>query len=382
MDPNSQLLRRFPLVARPRPIAKPVAARIDDLCALADRAQREDDLSAASAVLNQAALIASDCGQAELARRWCHDHANAYLLPARPLGAQAARHALEPLVNLARLHIRDGNGDAAHRILASLFQAVSTRTDTLIDDYPLAASRLTWNGTDHRDVRQWLWGVLLADGTRALTSAGRWRDAYDHLKRHKGIGQRMLDGRQVAIIAHLLAGEAKDARTIITQTASGDPWEEAVTGCLAYLSNAGKPDKTLLDAMLDRYRRLTPTPSLAVFHTRLALSIIDAGDGVDKPESRSLATDLIGQALVIKDAYVAGQLLEHEGILSVIGAQSKAALAGLRGAGGSPCSQSLAVPLDRLLQPLAISSSVIHRLVPAKPSSTEPRPTDHRYRTE
>ncbi|MET8090794.1 hypothetical protein [Micromonospora sp. NPDC005220] len=363
MDPNGLLLRRFPLVARPRPAAKPLSARIDDLCALADRAQREDDLSAASAVLNQAALVASDCGQAELARRWCHDHADAYLLPARPLGAQAARHALEPLVNLARLQIRDGNGDAAHRILADLFHAVSTRTDTLIDDYPLPASRLTRNEDDHRDVRQWLWGVLLADGSRALTSVGGWHDAYEHLKRHKGIGQRMLDGRQVAIIAHLVAGEVKEARTIIAETARGEPWEEAVTACLAYLSNVGDPEKDLLDAMLNSYRRLTPIPSLALFHIRLALSIIDAAGGVDKTESRSLARDLIGQALVTKDAYVAGQLLEHERILSVIDAQSKAVLADMRRAGGSASSQTLAVTLDRLLQPLTISSSVIHRLV-------------------
>ncbi|MGC4770477.1 hypothetical protein ACLQ25_16080 [Micromonospora sp. DT44] len=365
MDPNSQLLRRFPLVARPRPVAKSVAARIDDLCALAELAQREDDLSAASAVLNQAALIASDCGQAELARRWCHDHADAYLLPARPLGAQAARHALEPLVNLARLHIRGGNGHAAHRILANLFRAVSTCTDAMIDDYPLAASKLTRNADDHRDVGQWLWGVLLAEGTRALTSTGRWHDAYDHLKRHKGIGQRMLDGRQVAIIAHLIAGEVKQARTIVAETVSGEPWEEAVTACLAYLSNTGEAEEALLGTMLDSCLRLTPTPSLATFHTRLALSIIDAAGDIDKPGFRSFAAELIGQALVVKDAYMAGQLLEHEGILTVIDAPAEAVLAETLRAGGSPSGYTLAVILDRLLQPLAISTSVIHRLAHA-----------------
>ncbi|MGW9196594.1 hypothetical protein [Micromonospora chersina] len=62
MDPTSHVLRRFPLVARPRPVAKALSIRIDDLSALADRAERESDLAAASAVYNQAGAWAGASG--------------------------------------------------------------------------------------------------------------------------------------------------------------------------------------------------------------------------------------------------------------------------------------------------------------------------------
>ncbi|WP_435820218.1 hypothetical protein [Micromonospora echinofusca] len=363
MDPTSQVLRRFPLVARPRPAAKALTSRVDDLRVLAERADREGDLAAASAVYNQAALIASDCGQAELARQWCHEHADAYL-HALPLGAQAARHALEPLVNLARLHIRDGNGDAALGFLSNLFQAVSSRTDTLIDGRPLLASRLTRTEDDHRQVRQWLWGVLLAEGTRALTSNGRWKEAYDHLQRHNGIGQRMLDGRQVAVIVHVTTDEIERARTIIAETARGEPWEEAVTACLAYLcaKAAGEPEEAFLDALLRSYQRLTPTPSLAVFHTRLGLAVIDAAGQLDHPEVRSLAADLIDQALAFDDAYVARELLGHPSTLAVIDTQSKAGLAEMMQV-GTPCGRLPSDAQEQLLQSLAVSRAAIRRCV-------------------
>ncbi|MBO4140195.1 hypothetical protein J5U46_08575 [Micromonospora tulbaghiae] len=361
MDPNSLILRRFPLVARPRPIAKALTARIDDLRALADRAERGDDLAAASAVYNQAALIASDCSQPELSRQWCREHADAYLR-ALPLGAQAARHALEALVNLARLHIRSGDGDAALRLLTDLFQAVSSRTDALIDGYPLPASRLTRTAEDHREVRQWLWSVLLADGARAHTSAGRWSEAYDHLQRHNGIGRRMLDGRQVAVIAHATAGEIELARTLVAETACGEPWEQSVTACLDYLCGKAAGEETFLDAMLDGYRRLVPTPSLAVFHTRLGLSIIDAAGGVAHPEVRNLAAALINQALAFDDAHVARDLLDHVDIRTVVDAQDEAELVTILQAGGTAGGRLACVAHERLLQALAVSRAVIQRL--------------------
>ncbi|WP_433394106.1 hypothetical protein [Micromonospora sp. KLBMP9576] len=361
MDPTSHLLRRFPLVARPRPAAKALTSRVDDLRVLAKRADREGDLAAASTVYNQAALIASDCGQPDLAWQWCHQHADAYLR-ALPLGAQDARHALEPLVNLARLHIRDGHGDAALGLLSDLFRAVSSRTDTLIDGRPLLASRLTRTEDDHRQVRQWLWGVLLAEGTRALTSNGRWKEAYDHLQRHNGIGQRMLDGRQVAVITHVTAGELESARTMIAETAGGEPWEEAVTACLAYLcaKAAGEPEEAFLDALLRSYRRLTPTPSLAVFHTRLGLAVIDAAGQLDHPEVRSLAADLIDQALAFDDAYVARELLDNRSILTVIDARSMVRLTDIMQA-GTACGRLPTVAQERLLQSLAVSRAAIRR---------------------
>ncbi|MFG1661383.1 hypothetical protein ACGFIY_33290 [Micromonospora chersina] len=360
MEPTSQALRRFPLVPRPRPAAKALSTRVDDLCALADRADRLSDLSAASAVYNQAALIASDCGQPELARQWCHHHADAYLRNL-PLDAQAARHALEPLVNLARLHTRDGNGDAALGLLTDLYQAVSSRTDTPIDGQPLPASRLTRTEDDHRQVRQWLWAVLLADGTRALTIVGRWKEAHDHLQQNNGIGQRMLDGRQVAVIAHATTGQIERARSLIAETVAGEPWEEAVTVCLAYLCSkeAGDPEAAELGALLRSHRQLTSTPSLAVFHNRLGLTVIDAASGVDHPDVRCLAADLINQALTSDDAYIARDLLQHRDILTVVDASSKAKLAEILQTSGMAHRGIPNAAYERLLQALRVSKAAI-----------------------
>ncbi|MEW2384056.1 hypothetical protein AB0873_18475 [Micromonospora sp. NPDC047707] len=357
MDPNNPILRRFPLVARPRPIAKALTARVDDLCALAERAERANDLAAASAVYNQAALIASDCGQPDLARQRCHEHAEAYL-PTLPWGAQAARHALEPLVNLARLHIRDGDGDAALQLLTDLFHAVSTWTDTSVDGYPLPASRLTWSDDDHREVRRWLWGVLIADGARALTSAGRWQEAYEHLKRHNGIGQRMLDGRQVAVIAHATTGEIERARTIVSETACGELWEQAITACLGYLCAQATPARPSdhLGVMLESYLRLTPTQSFALFHTRLGLSIIEATDRVDHPDVRSLAAGLTNQALTFEDAYVARELLRYGDVVDALHITKLVKI--LEAAGFASTSFSLGSD-QRLLRALAMSRDMI-----------------------
>src|SRR5690348_6438409 len=108
----TETFARFPLVARPRPACAPLEARIHHLCELARSAERSSDRSAASTVFNQAALLASDIGLADLARDWCHQHAGIYLRM-RPLDGTPARHALEPLVNLVRLRIRANDSDDA-----------------------------------------------------------------------------------------------------------------------------------------------------------------------------------------------------------------------------------------------------------------------------
>jgi hypothetical protein len=97
-------------------------------------------------------------------------------------------------VNLARLHIRAGDGDAGYQLIERLFDAVNRRTDTVIDGIFVPVADLIASDHDHHELRTWLWTVDLADGTRALTSAGRWADAEEHLRRRNGIGNRMLDG--------------------------------------------------------------------------------------------------------------------------------------------------------------------------------------------
>ncbi|MFI9845151.1 hypothetical protein ACIHFD_49590 [Nonomuraea sp. NPDC051941] len=326
MDPTGPIARRFPLVARPRPGCPPLDDRIGALRALADQAARTGDQTSASAVWNQAALLASDVGLPDLARHMCHRHAATYLR-ARPLGAQAARRALEPVVNLARLAIRDGEHDAGHQLLTDLFDAIASQQDTVIDGLAIPATNLTATADDRRSVAEWLWSVLLADGTRALTSAGRWKDAHEHLRRQRGIGQRLLDGRQVAILARCVAGDTDVAMTLLEQSDASEPWEKAVAACLTVLclQQAGSPVGAAVQTMRDRHLELTPVPGLLVFRVRLGLTVLDLEDA-DQPERSHVAASLAREVIQAADGYVARDILAHEPCLSLISEQEAAAL--------------------------------------------------------
>lgn len=311
MDPLGQFARRLPLVARTRPACVPLDQRVSALCDRARHAEHSGDLTEAATVHNNAALIASDCGLPELARRWCHQHVTIYLR-ARPLSAQVARLALEPIINLARLYIREGQGERAFALVETLFSAVSARADAFVDGIEIPAN-LTDSTEAHHDIRKWLWAVLLATGGRALAASGRWADARARLDNYNGIGHRMLDGRQITIIAHAVEGDIDSALTLLAGTAPGDPWENAVTSCLTmYCRPPTSP--TALDTLLEPYRNLnTAAPGLTVFHLRLGLSFIDALPTPATEPARRFAADLIERTTTSLDGYAARDLLAHPG---------------------------------------------------------------------
>jgi hypothetical protein len=316
MDPTGTFARRFPLVPRPRQRCHPLPQRVAAVAERARYAEETDELTEACAVHNQAALIASDCGLPDLARTWCHRQATLHLRR-RPLDARQARHALEPLTNLARLHIRAGYGERAFHLINTLFTSVSDRATTWIEDVEIPGD-LTDSPQTHREIRSWLWAVLLATTARALAVAGRWTDAHTQLQRYNGVGHRMLDGRQVAVIAHAVTGDTRGALALLAATTPADPWENAVTACLS-LACHPTPDTDALDDLLDRYHRLdATTPGIGVFHTRLGLSYVDALiDTVDNDPARSdaadrIATRLNDQALHRPDGYAARDILGHD----------------------------------------------------------------------
>jgi hypothetical protein len=292
-------------VARPRPACTALEERVGELVRLADTAHQ--DPVRASAVLNQAALLASDIGLPELARTWCHDHARARFADLPGTGKDAI-HALEPVVNLARLRIREGDGDSALTLLEHLFDAVSTRTDTEVDHGLLVpCSRLTTGAQEHQEVRKWVWMVLLADGTRAMTTSGRWVDALEYVRARNGVGQRMSDGRQVAVLAHATTDDAEQALDLIDRTVPGDLWENAVTSLLTVMCQAS-PVPDAIDQMIDRYQAVAWNDATAVFHTRLALSVIDVLTVTD-PRSIDVQTDVVEHVLVAGNGYCARELL-------------------------------------------------------------------------
>jgi len=322
-DLLAQVGRRFPLVARPRPACGPLHARISEVNALARAAAAAysgpDALTAAAEALNKAALIASDVGLPDLARTLCRAHWDAYR-DTWPLDGRTARCALEPLVNLARLHIRDGHGDRAHELLRTLHHGIAEGTDIVIDGILVPGGRLTATPDDHRALRHWLWTVVLADGTRALAATGHWEQAAAHAEAHHGVGRRLLDGRQAVVLAHCTGGRLTAAQAVIDESDLTEPWEYVVAACLTVLCDrsAGRTANQSVSTMIRRYENLPATASLGTFQTRLGLTVIDLAEAIATPASRRIAARLRRAALTASDAGIARELLAHQTCSSVV----------------------------------------------------------------
>lgn len=270
-----------------------------------------EDPITASAVYNQAALIASDAGEPDTASAMCHQHATAYL-HAAPLTGRTAIRALEPVVNIARLQIRAGQADKGHEYLLTLFDAVSTGSPAYIEEICVPAN-LTATAEDRHEVRTWLWSVLLADGTRALTSAGRWAEALAHVEMHHGVGRRMLDGRQVAVLAALKSGNTLGASSLLAHTVPGESWEGTVTDCLTVLCRrlSGSPWRRALRDLVSAYLERPDQDGMAVFNTRLGLAVLDVIDSAEDPAARLVIAELHRRTMKTTDGYAARETLPH-----------------------------------------------------------------------
>ena len=167
---------------------------------------------------------------------------------------------------------------------------------------------------DHdQELRRWLYTVHLADGTRALTSAGRWHDAELHLRQRNGISRGMLDGRQVAVIAAIVAGDTDAALATIAEAEPRQPWEAVVGSCLTLLCTGDTPQQAETSTTtIGLYHRLDLDPPQVVFSTRLGLSIIDAHNDTD-PHAIGLLDPLTRTIQAAHDGYAARDLLAHEG---------------------------------------------------------------------
>ncbi len=326
MHPTGPVARRFPLVARSRPVCLPLEARVGRLAELADTAAHRQDPGLASAVFNQVALLASDLGLREYARELCHRHA-ALCLTGGPLPAMSAIRGLEPLVNLARLQIRAGNHERGHRLLLDLYRAVTTGTATLLGGVNVPA-RLTETDEQRAEVRAWLWRVVIADGARALTAAGRWGDALRHIEEHRGIGRRILDGRQVAVLARATAGDLAGALGLLEATEPGDPWEDAVTAVLKALCRPG--DHRATEEAIGHWHGLADSEGLAVFTTRLGLTVLDAS-GSGTAAARDLFHELVARTAASADGYALRDLLAHPAVRGALAVSHVRALEGALG---------------------------------------------------
>lgn len=301
-------IRYLPLVPRPRPAALPLQQRLTELDQLVHQAQRAHDaaegVTRACEAMNKAALLASDTGHPDLAAALCWQQYEAFL-SAVPLTTQAATFALQPLVNLGRLAIRTGNPSDAYTLLESLLAAAGHDAPTHVLGRPCPVGGLVASAIDRAELRRFLWAVLLADGTRALCAAGRWQDAVEHLHHYNGIGTRLLDGRQVAVLSALHRRDPDTAARLLATTGCTQGWEHAVTACLTTATHlVSGQDSSAATTMVDAVLHLQPTPGGAVFAARLGVLACELA-----PEHQTLVNHVLFGVLESDDAHAANAVL-------------------------------------------------------------------------
>lgn len=306
----------FPLVPRPRPPGLPLETRIAELTDLATEpigGTRHDRVSRAAEALNKAALIASDCGLADEAQALCYRQYELFDR-ARPLPEWAAQLALQPLLNIPRQLIREGRGQDAHAMLETLYRAARQRTTALIGSRPVDLSTVTCAADDHKTVCTVIWAALLADGTRALALAGRWEEAAHYAAARRGTGQRLLDGRQAAILALAQEGQTREAATMVEDSVIAEPWERAVQSLLRAMClrmDGADVSKQIAVMLADVYALAREQdPSTAVMRTRAGMIALDIAGTVGNPRSLPLRSALIAAAAA--DAYAARDVIAHQ----------------------------------------------------------------------
>ncbi|MGH3823562.1 MAG: hypothetical protein ACRDRA_12150, partial [Pseudonocardiaceae bacterium] len=366
MDPDA-IARRFPLISRSRPPGRCLDTRLTELREIMRESGTADDhtrMTRAGEVCNKAALIASDCGATDLARNLCwrqHDVFDA----ARPLPAQAAKLALQPVLNIPRQLIREGDGATAYQMLDRLYRAARDRTDAELPGRRISLRDVTCAPDDHRTVCTLLWAALLADGARALALAGRWQDAAKHAAAHRGVGTRLLDGRQVTILSLADRGEHDRAAAMVEDSVLTQPWEQTVASLLLVYCRRGAGDDIEQDAaaMLDHALWLVEQaePSTAVFRTRVGLTALDLTDRCDCAQVPRLRAALIAAASA--DAYAAREALAHPVLrptMTTVQEQAMVALVEASGLGRGAIPQEL---LDNLMTSLALAENQLRALL-------------------
>ena len=320
MDPTALrgILRRFPLLGRPRPTYPALPDRVAEVVDIAATATATRDLSDAAHALNKAALIASDHGDHDLARRWCWRHIDTYRR-LDCLTVTQASYLLEPVLNLARLQIRADRGEPALQLLRRIYLAVTTGSPLVVDGHtmptllppPIATPDAR---AELRQLHQWAWLQYLSEGIRVLALAGRWDDAVTHATSLNGIGHHLMDGRQAAIIAHLLNNQADKARDVLAETTATESWEHQVEACLAVLCAESRHTPELIPTMVQRFVETNPVTGYAVFRARLGITVAglaNAHDAYGAGEALHVLRLAASEAISAGDGYAAREISNH-----------------------------------------------------------------------
>ncbi|MGH3914901.1 MAG: hypothetical protein ACRDTC_16060, partial [Pseudonocardiaceae bacterium] len=223
-----------------------------------------------------------------------------------------------------------------------------------------------------------LWAALLADGARALALAGRWQDAAEHAAAHRGVGTRLLDGRQVTILSLVDLGEYDRAAAMVEDSVLAEPWERAVASLLRVYCRRGAGGDNLQDAtaMLNHALGLVEQaePSTAVFRARVGMTALDLTDGYGSPQLPRLRAAIITAASA--DAYAAREALAHPVLrpaMTTSQEQTLATLVQASGLGRGAMPQGL---LDDLMVSVTLAENQLRALLdrPRSPRTMIPPP--------
>lgn len=334
----STVVRRFPLVGRPRPSCPSLPQRVEQIADIARAAGHDgaDQLAEGAHALNKVALVASDCGLPDLARELCWQHIDLYRAAARPLTVLQARYMLEPVINLVRLQLRAHDGDEALRLLTAIYRAVRSGTDLVIEGRALPLTGLTGDRDERYKLHEWIWLHLIGDGVRALALAGRWDDAVAHAQAHNGIGLHLMEGRQATILAHLVSGDLPGAQAALAPCTPQHPWELQVAACLKVL--CANPDSTSkyhnVTAMIRQFAEYQPMPGYAFFRAQLGLCVATLVGTADADASSRVLAQVADEAIESGDGYGAREVLRHHDIHATVTEGQYSALTDLLSASG------------------------------------------------
>lgn len=313
MDPR--LAARFPLIPRPKPPGRPLAERLEALRIhpAPPDTTHYDRVARASEVLNRAALIASDVGLSDLAKNLCERHYDIFA-QASELGPDIATLTLQPVLNIPRQHIRDGRGELAYEMLLGLYRAAQQRSVAELGALRIDLFPVTQGEEQHRTICTQLWAAVISDGARALARAGRWVEAATAMTAQHGVGERLLDGRQVAVLSLLKQRRLTDARALLDASSTDTVWESAVAAILRAHCSAQPSERgcqATAEAVRQAYTMLADPSSATpvVFRARLGLAALDLAEHRTTEHAPVLQTALVDAAR--GDAYAAAEVLRH-----------------------------------------------------------------------
>lgn len=318
---------RIPLVRRAKKPALPLDERLtllNRLTVAPAGAAHHDLVARTCSVLNYAALIASDVGMPDLAADLCWRQHQVFADAGQHTGDIAVM-SLMPIINISRLLTREGDGEAAYDVLTRLYRAAQKCGTTEIRGHTVDLSTLINTDADHQTICKELWVTVLVDGARALARIGRWTEAADAMTAHRGIGNRLLDGRQIKIMSLMERGLTQQARDTIDSTTPTEPWENTVAGLLRICCRpaTSPPRQPELDlALKEALALLTPPdPETAAFQARVGLTALELAR-----DHTSYHDALLPQAVAdvaSLDAYAARDVLNHPAARSSLSGEQR-----------------------------------------------------------